>query len=178
MKKVKILTEAFSWLILAGLVIIAGLMVMATLKIPGSFQLLTVLSGSMSPTIKTGSIVVVKPAAEYQVGEIITYRLIGQGDHFTHRVVEIKRSGDQKLLVTKGDANQEPDSQPVPMAQVEGKVLFSLPWLGYAVNYARTPAGLTVVIILATVVVYREILTIQKELLALWQKRRNERKMV
>lgn len=177
MKKIKILAEIFSWLVLAGLMIVAGLVAVTTLRIPGSCQLLTVLSGSMAPAIKTGSLVVIKPAAEYRVGEIVTYQLAEQGDYFTHRVVKIKESENQKFLITKGDANQEPDNQPVPLAQVKGKVLFSLPWLGYVVSYAQTSVGLMVVIILATVVVYREILTIKKEILTLWQKRKNERKM-
>src|SRR5690606_31650101 len=75
------------------------------------YQLKTVLSGSMEPAIKTGSIIAVKPGGDmtrFKEGDIITFmdeerRLV------THRIIEVVQSGDQTMYRTKGDNNNAPD---------------------------------------------------------------------
>jgi len=89
-----------------------------------------IVSGSMEPTIRTGSMVVVIPREEYRPGEIIAFRdpRIGRN---VHRIVdEFERDGE-RYLVTKGDAVEMPDRFPVPLEEVEGKVVAIFPYLGY-----------------------------------------------
>lgn len=74
------------------------------------------LSGSMTPTAPTGSLVVASPVAgeEVEVGDVVTVTWPGATTPVTHRVVAVER-GDEGALVatTKGDANEDVDEQVV-----------------------------------------------------------------
>ena len=99
-----------------------------------------VLSGSMEPTIHTGSMVFVdRNDKNVNVGDIIAFN---KGDiSVTHRVSAINDDG---TIITKGDANTSNDSAPIAREQIIGKVSFSIPALGYCVTYLRTPAGIAI----------------------------------
>lgn len=90
-------------------------------------------SGSMKPTLYTGDIVLVADAdiSEIQEGDIIQY----EWHNFStiHRVVQIAgpEGSDQKAFLTKGDANDDIDADPVTSEQVTGKVVFTIPKLGW-----------------------------------------------
>jgi len=87
-------------------------------------------SGSMEPTIKTGSMVIVIPQDDYYVGDIISFidPEIGRNDH---RIVgEVTRDG-VRYFVTKGDAVNRPDRILVPIERIEGKIVLIFPYLGY-----------------------------------------------
>ena len=57
--------------ILIVLAIIAILLVFSMLPIKNNYKVLTVTSGSMSPTIPRGSLVIVKPSETYAVNDIV-----------------------------------------------------------------------------------------------------------
>ncbi len=78
-----------------------------------------VASGSMSPAIKTGDIVVVKLNSLYHEGDIVTYE--DNSSYITHRIVRI--DGDRVLL--KGDANNVDDAI-VSSNVILGKVVLIL----------------------------------------------------
>ena len=102
---------------------------------------LIVYSGSMSPAIPTGSIVLVKPveAGALDVGDVISVRTQRGGHLVTHRI-QAKQLVDGSLVFqTKGDANKFPDPQPFIVENAAGKVIFHIPLLGYAVVYASSP---------------------------------------
>lgn len=72
------------------------------------------LSGSMSPTAPTGSLVVASPVdgERVLVGDVVTVTWPGATTPVTHRVVAIERGEDGAVLATtKGDANDEVDQQ-------------------------------------------------------------------
>lgn len=91
-----------------------------------------VMSGSMEPTIPTGSIVVVDGRKkERKQGDVITYR---RGNMVvTHRIVEKREEG----YCTKGDSNEEEDTGIVSEGQVIGNVITVLPWIGYGIVWLR-----------------------------------------
>lgn len=102
---------------------------------------LAVLSGSMEPGIPVGSIVYVEeiePSA-LQVDDVVTYS-IGGNTMVTHRVVEVDL--DNQTLITKGDANDVVDANPVAFSQVVGKMKMHVPYLGYISIYIQTPLGI------------------------------------
>lgn len=106
-----------------------------------NFRCLIVLSGSMSPAIPAGSVVVIDERADYEelhVGDIIAYRL-SNGQSVTHRIAGRKDEG----LITKGDANEYKDTFQVTEEQVQGKVLFTVPKLGYALDGIKSKAAST-----------------------------------
>lgn len=136
---------AVQLLLLGYLVLLAMIIVPSFLGI----QVDTVLSGSMEPAIQTGSVIYARPAAfsDIQRGDIITFRLEGSGIKVTHRVTEKDEAGE--FLVTKGDANQEPDARPVRYQEVLGTVQCAVPYLGrLAVLLTRNDGKLLLLCIL------------------------------
>jgi signal peptidase len=88
-------------------------------------------SGSMTPTMDVGDIAITVSTDPYkiQVGDIIQY---WQGQEMNmHRVVEIRQTESGEQFITKGDANNVPDSDPVSADQIRGKLIFSIPKLGW-----------------------------------------------
>lgn len=127
-----------------------------------------ILSGSMEPRIATGSIVIVQKAPIYVVGDIISYAVRGNSkDLVTHRVVstEQKTTQSSTTYITKGDANKTVDYGQVDGQNVIGKVIFTLPYIGYIANFTKTPQGFILFIVIpATIIVYEELKTIFWEL--------------
>lgn len=106
---------------------------------------LSVLTGSMTPTIPAGSLVLVVPQDPQTVrpGDVITFQTApGVAEYVTHRVVKVQRNTEPMTFITKGDANKGIDVDPVPLGAVRGVVRFHLPYLGDAADFVRTPAGL------------------------------------
>jgi signal peptidase len=153
---------------LAIIIITALFMSIPMLPIAGNYRVLTVLSGSMEPAIRTGSAVVVVPADNYKIGEVITFGEIGKIKRpTTHRITDIKIAGGKPVYMTKGDANDIGDSQEIAQSKVMGKVLFSIPYLGYALNFAKRPIGFALTIILpAALIIREEVKKIYRELSA------------
>ncbi len=143
-----------------------GLLLVATLvPIPGNISVKIVQSGSMEPAIGTGSIVVIMPQDAYAVGDVITFGEETQTSiPTTHRIVADIISGGKIRFETKGDANEEKDSGSVAIDEVIGKVLFSIPYIGYLLDIAKKPWGFVFLIgVPAAIVVIDEIATIVKE---------------
>lgn len=99
---------------------------------------LTILSGSMEPTIPVGSQVVVQPiegedeVAQLQVGDVISF--LPRPDDptvVTHRVVSrsVDRTGTS--LITQGDANEVPDEVELTDQQIRGVVRYHVPYAGH-----------------------------------------------
>jgi signal peptidase I len=113
---------------------------------------MTVLTGSMTPGIPVGSVVVVRPVdpGTLQPGDVATYAKAGEEDTFiTHRVVEADTSKDGTLeFVFKGDANRTPDPLPIPAADVRGEVWFHVPYLGTVRDGLAGKGGFTLVAML------------------------------
>ncbi|MCK5081214.1 MAG: signal peptidase I [Candidatus Moranbacteria bacterium] len=133
----------------------------------GKYKSFIVLSGSMEPAIKTGSVVLVHESDNYQIGDVITF---GEASKTktptTHRIVDINRDGDEEKYITKGDSNNAEDNKQISKDEVIGKVLFSVPYVGYAVSAAQKPVGFVLIIVVpAVIIIYDEILNIKKEVL-------------
>lgn len=116
-------------------------------------------SGSMAPTIPTGSLAVARtvPATQIVPGDVVSV-FADNGNRITHRVESVgERTGNSVPLVLKGDANDVPDAAPYVVTDVE-RVLADAPYLGYLVAWSSTPTALAAGIILAAallVVVFR-----------------------
>jgi signal peptidase I len=94
---------------------------------------LTVLTGSMTPDIPVGSVVIDRPVdpGTLHVGDIATYQKApGVNEYITHRIVAIDSSTTPTTFTFKGDANRGPDITPVPASAIRGKVWFHVPYLG------------------------------------------------
>lgn len=109
----------------------------------GRYATLTVLSGSMAPTIAPGSVVIVQPIdlADLRAGDVIAFQAPIDGrPTVTHRVVEIERRGPRPLVQTKGDANSSPDPWKVALGPGPGwRVWHVVPEAGRAINLLTRP---------------------------------------
>ena len=105
------------------------------------YSVFTVLSGSMESEIPKGSLVVTKQvdSSELQIGDDITY-LSNPTTTITHRIVGItERYADtgQRAFQTQGVMNSTPDKQPVPAANVVGKVIYHSLFLGKVASFLK-----------------------------------------
>lgn len=178
MKILKKIFKAAYFLFLSFCGVVALLLIFSVFPLKGNYLTLVVLSGSMEPKIGIGSIVAVKPSSEYKVGDVITFGAATKKQSpTTHRIVEIKNEKDGKTYVTKGDANDVPDQKTAAESEILGKVFFTVPYLGYAVNTAQKPIGFVLLVVVPTVIIiYDEFLNIKKEIARVWKKRK-EKKM-
>ncbi|HEY4558032.1 MAG TPA: signal peptidase I [Enteractinococcus sp.] len=92
---------------------------------------LAVLSGSMEPTYSPGDMVISVPQEDYAIGDVVTFQPVsGDPTLVTHRIVG-HRGGDHGVsYVTRGDANANEDD-PIVHAQIMGKVIYHVPYVGY-----------------------------------------------
>ena len=101
-----------------------------------------VVSGSMEPTIPTGSIIYSKQTdpALLEPGDIIVFKDEAHGTTpITHRVVTNDPSA--RTITTKGDANENEDINPVTYDSVVGKVAAHVPRIGFTVAMFTTVLG-------------------------------------
>ena len=162
MKTSVILSNIFS----ALAIIIVLLIIISAFPVTGVYKILVVQSGSMEPAIHTGSVVVVFPGKNYKEGDVITFKSAGgKLDSITHRIVKAGSDGIKTVYTTKGDANNANDTNTVYPENIIGKVLFSVPYFGYAVAAAKTKYGFLAMIILPTMlIIYEEVKKIYDEL--------------
>lgn len=119
--------------LLGQIILILVILICIPLTVPSIFGYGTfnVVSGSMEPAIKTGSLVYVKQVepAEVIAGDVIAFYSPNNTEAvITHRVVE-NQSASQEFI-TKGDANEVEDTTPIPYTHLIGRVEVSIPYMG------------------------------------------------
>ena len=105
------------------------------------------MSGSMEPSIHTGSLCIVDTKATYdeiEVGDVIAFR-ISTGALVTHRVISITDEG----LETQGDANDISDGISTTTENFYGETIFSIPYMGYAMAWLNELQNKLIVIVIA-----------------------------
>lgn len=106
------------------------------------YQIYSVISGSMEPAIPVGSLVYIQEEAPENLaeGEVIAfYGARDSASVITHRVIENRVVMGE--LITKGDANQTNDMNPIPYANVIGRVVRSVPGAGRAAELLTSVFG-------------------------------------
>lgn len=162
----KIIYKVFNILITAVLLIAVVTLVFTAFSPVKSFRILRVMSGSMEPVIKTGSLAYSQATnpSSIKKNDIISY--VSKQDSnilVTHRVIEIKKKDTNTIFITKGDANSSPDLDEISPGRIKGKVLFSVPYLGFISQWMKTPKGFIVLVLLPAIfIVLNEILYIVK----------------
>lgn len=109
---------------------------------------MTMLSGSMTPVIRTGDEIVDNPvtaaqAAHLQVGQIVSFReAAGSTTIITHRIIAVHDTNGQVSYVTKGDANNAADTPARPASDVVGVFSHDIPRGGYILADMHRPVVL------------------------------------
>jgi signal peptidase I len=142
-----------------GLVLLAGtgtaLSVAVYPMVTGGASL-AVLSGSMTPGLPVGAMAFVRPVdpTSIEPGDVITFQRAPDAPELvTHRVLSVDDTSGAPVFATKGDANEDPDSDPVPASAVRGELWFGVPHLGRFSALLHSPkgAGLLVVLVCAAI---------------------------
>lgn len=134
---------------------VAGLAggVALALLIPLAFNArpLTVMSGSMEPTIHTGDVVVAREIAPLDArrGDVVTFRDPERGGLLvTHRVRSMSRDGDKVTFVTKGDANNSSERWRVGTNDEISRTMYRIPALGRVLAFSHTRQGILMLVLL------------------------------
>ena len=119
------LCSVLGTLILLG--VIAAFIPLTVPRLMG-YEIYEVVSGSMEPEIPVGSILYVEetPPEEIEAGDVIAF--MRNDTVVSHRVEENRYVEGE--FITKGDANSEEDTVPVPYDSLVGKSVYHLPVLG------------------------------------------------
>ena len=122
----------------------------------------SVASGSMTPAIHAGDLIVDNPvtpnqAADLHAGQIISFRESSSGASsliVTHRIVAVLpgSAGAPVLYRTKGDANNAPDLGTVAPSQIMGVYAARVPFAAYVLSTLHQP--LTFVVLIMIPVLY------------------------
>ncbi len=140
--------KVFVWILAALLGLVIALLGLIYF-LPG-YDMYIVRSDSMKPAFSSGDVVITVPpdsllGAPIQPGSIVTFDV--EGNRITHRISSISSS----YVVTKGDANKDPDAKPISISQISGIYLLKVPYVGYLNVFVRTKLGWFLVIILPTI---------------------------
>ena len=128
-----------------------------------------VLSGSMEPTYKVGSVIYYKKISEKELKEedVITFNV--DNKTISHRIASI----DNGLIETKGDANNTSDVHKIRYENIKGKVgNISIPYVGYYIKIVND--NLTLVVIVTVIILVSEFLFSNTEDLNINNKRSKE----
>lgn len=134
----KLLSFIGTLLLIVAIVACLGLTVPRYLGI----EQYVVISGSMEPAIPVGSMVYSGQTdpSTLAAGDIIVFGDTEGGSvPVTHRIVENHIAEGE--VITKGDANAQNDLNPVPYANILGKVQLHIPMLGFIAAPLGSIAG-------------------------------------
>lgn len=141
-------------LLALGVVIAGAVAILIVLPRASHGTALTVLTGSMTPDIPVGSVVIDRPVdpGTLHVGDVATYQKApGVNEYITHRIVGINTKTNPVTFTFQGDANRGPDITPVPASAIRGKVWFHVPYLG-AIRDSIQSHGMRAVALLLAIV--------------------------
>ena len=175
---VKTVLKVLSWIVLIFLILLATILIYYVVsskiyeakgkKYEPLISLYTIISPSMEPNINVYDVVLTKRVKPEEVkeGDVITFissSTLGEGLTITHRVKSvIKTEGDIKFR-TQGDNNPIPDSALVTSNNLLGKVVFTIPFLGYIQFMLQSKSGwLFFLLIPAIIVVIYDVVKVIK----------------
>jgi signal peptidase len=126
------------------LIVTAMFLLLAIVPRTGLYATYTVLSPSMEPTIRMGSIVIVEPVspANVQPGDVVAVTSLEPPyTTITHRVTRLVMTDHGAEFKTKGDANALEDPWQFAYSDRAGKVQLSVPAAGYLLDWSGTLWG-------------------------------------
>ena len=144
---INILTVAIP--ILSAVAIYFGLQIALATNTP----FVAVVSGSMSPALEMGDLLIIKGASPEDIreGDIIMFTPPAEYGNASniHRVIRIQQQEDGPLLFkTKGDANDSEDPYWIPDSSVHGRPIYRIPYLGNLILYPTIPIMITMAVII------------------------------
>jgi len=117
--------------------VLIGIYILVCIPMIFGLTPLVVLSGSMEPNFKVGSIIYYEKLTddmELKKGDIITFKLENMDEPVSHRIYSI----EDGLITTKGDANNTTDAIQITRENVLGKDLnIDILYVGYYIKFVN-----------------------------------------
>ena len=85
-------------------------------------------SPSMGKALPMKSLAITIPDKRIIPGDVVVYEK--ENKFIAHRVVSMGIGNKEVYFQTKGDANDDPDSEPVTKNMIKGKVIYHIPYVG------------------------------------------------
>ena len=167
----QILRRPRMFLLWLGLGLLFTPLLAAVLPQVAGFRSFTVRSGSMTPAIETGDVVVTESISPLRarVGDVVTFLdPEGTGKLFSHRVQSVRPVGGAVAFVTRGDANTATEHWRVPAAGTIGKVAYRIPKIGYALAWIDAPPARLALVAIPALLLFWGAMT------RIWRPRRPE----
>ena len=118
-------------------------------------------SGSMIPVLNVGDILIVKDGNTFnslKVGDIIVFNRPQGGDRvIVHRIIEVNDRFGEKIIVTKGDANDGiiPGTDfPIREKDYIGSVAYTVPKVGLVLKYLNPPVNYIIIAGIIGILIY------------------------
>lgn len=121
-------------------------------KTPSIFgrKFFVIVSGSMTPDINVGDIVIAKHDENIENGKIIAYRK--DSTIIVHRVVKDINVNDEVMYQTKGDNNNIEDKELVAKSKIEGVVVGKIPYIGNILMWLYNHLAWIIVMIITCII--------------------------
>jgi signal peptidase I len=151
----KKILKLLEWVVFIFIIFIAFAVLSPILPTKKIVSTYVVISGSMEPNIKTGSIAFSVPIDPKTIkkNDIVTFFLPNDPKQtILHRIIEIKNKQSVLSFQTKGDNNNAKDGFTIDGNSVSGKYIFSIPLIGYLAGFMKTPAGFIILICLPALI--------------------------
>lgn len=129
------------------LIAVIGISIPLTLPRILGYEVYYIETGSMEPNLPVGSVVYVEQIdpREAETDDIVVFHF--DGTVVAHRVVQNQYFSEE--LITKGDANETQDINPVPYRQFIGRVKYHIPFIGPIMMVAASKVGKVYLMVLA-----------------------------
>lgn len=147
------LPRVLSWVGWLIGVLLLGLVAAVVMPVVLGNRAYVIVSGSMVPTFATGSVVVVRPVEsnQLQVGDVIAYSPQSGAIPIVHRIISIRTEAGIRYFTTQGDANATADPNEAVLPTATWQLWYSLPWLGYLINFTFSKMGAVLFILVPLV---------------------------
>ena len=127
------------WLLFA-VVLAAWVAYLRPTGLGGPANYVTVSGESMEPTRFNGDFVITREQADYEVGDVLVYRIeegdVGAGGMVIHRIIG---GSLEEGFVTQGDNRDKPDLWYPTEGEIVGRVWVEMPKVGQWLPYLRSP---------------------------------------
>ncbi len=114
----------------------------APTRLGGKVSYIMVNGISMEPGYHLGDLTIMRKAAAYQVGDVVTYHDAEMQAYVIHRIIGV----DQDQFVLKGDNNSWIDAYRPTHEEIIGKLWVHIPKLGRVFKWLRAPLNMALTI--------------------------------
>ena len=165
LKKFRPIFKIIEWILFVFLLCLLFIVISPKLPIKNIPKSFVVVSGSMEPSIKTGSVAFTREvdSKTIKTGDIIAFTSPNNpNDTILHRVDSIS-STDPLTFKTKGDHNNDIDAWDVTDVGIKGVYIAAIPYLGSIAAFIKKPLGFVLIIgIPALLFIIFQLLNIKK----------------